>query len=193
MKLPLPDQLAEQLRREVIEVVRQRVYDEVNRPPRWFDWAVPLLSTLSMWGVLTAISFAGVAIAAWLRWPTWTVMFFAIGVGVWSGLRRWSHHLDRWWICRLAKPRVDRSWEKHLQETTQEMALYLAKSLRSAGSPTCTISAEYGPRYLTCWLCLHHSYHPKDIENRYCNYCKVFHDDLAAQIQLEEEIAAAKE
>lgn len=31
---------------------------------------------------------------------------------------------------------------------------------------------------ITCLQCGMTSYHPKDIEHRYCGHCHVFHDDL---------------
>jgi hypothetical protein len=32
---------------------------------------------------------------------------------------------------------------------------------------------------IKCLLCGLTSYHPKDVEHRYCGHCKAFHEDLA--------------
>lgn len=41
---------------------------------------------------------------------------------------------------------------------------------------TFTISPEGNS--ITCKRCNRTSYHPKDVENHYCGYCNVFHDDI---------------
>ena len=39
-------------------------------------------------------------------------------------------------------------------------------------------------RAIKCLLCGRTSWHPKDVEHRYCGNCEVFHDDLAAARRL---------
>lgn len=41
---------------------------------------------------------------------------------------------------------------------------------------TYTIAAD--GKSITCLRCRRTSYHPKDVEHRYCGHCKVFHDEL---------------
>lgn len=42
-----------------------------------------------------------------------------------------------------------------------------------------TYSIDEEHRSITCARCGWTSYHPKDVENRYCGKCEVFHDDIA--------------
>lgn len=35
---------------------------------------------------------------------------------------------------------------------------------------------------ITCFICNKTSYHPKDIKEKYCNYCRHYHDDIADEI-----------
>jgi hypothetical protein len=37
---------------------------------------------------------------------------------------------------------------------------------------------EQGQQYILCRTCDRRSYHPRDIIERYCGHCHVFHDDL---------------
>jgi hypothetical protein len=43
-----------------------------------------------------------------------------------------------------------------------------------------------GGAAIQCLLCNQISYHPRDVAERYCGRCHVFHDDLAARRALRE-------
>jgi len=63
--------------------------------------------------------------------------------------------------------------------TPDEVQRILAE-LRKKGMPTFEIRTDakaVGGQAITCHICHLTSYHPKDVENRYCGHCHVFHED----------------
>src|SRR5262245_3231344 len=45
--------------------------------------------------------------------------------------------------------------------------------------PSYSVGTHAGEQFITCSLCGLRSYHPRDVEERYCGKCHVFHEDEA--------------
>jgi len=44
---------------------------------------------------------------------------------------------------------------------------------------------------IKCLTCEHTSWHPEDVKQRFCGYCKVFHDDEALKSVLKQALKSA--
>jgi hypothetical protein len=55
----------------------------------------------------------------------------------------------------------------------------MSLTMMSSMAITYEISTDaFGHQFIRCLLCGLASYHPEDIQQKYCGYCHVFHDDL---------------
>lgn len=58
-------------------------------------------------------------------------------------------------------------------------------AIASADLPERTYEIVEGGRAIKCLLCGLTSYHPKDVEHRFCGKCDLFHEDLRLQRMIE--------
>lgn len=108
-----------------------------------------------------------------------------------SPFQHWKmRHKDSWWlgwfvrqwpviIAQHAKGfTLTATWDMNLVFPEQEKAKYqgLGKEYLVVEEPRSWLD-EYSPGSITCPKCGKASYHPKDIEQRYCGACHMYHAD----------------
>jgi hypothetical protein len=67
--------------------------------------------------------------------------------------------------------------------STEKSIVFIQQALIDCDLKTYTVSEQETGKTITCHVCNFTSYHPKDVEYKYCARCKKFHYDIINQIQ----------